>query len=235
MKSIDPATSVTAAEDAALAVPVWDLPIRLFHWALVALISFSWWSAENGRIDWHLWSGFAVLFLLLFRIGWGFIGSSTARFSAFVTGPRGVMNYLHRAHAWKQAGHTPLGGLSVIAMLTLLLAQAGFGLLLSDEDGTVTAPLNHLVDFETAELARDVHESLFNVLLGFMILHVAAIIFYRVVRGKRLTGAMIGGEARLAPGTAGIRHASNRRLLLCLIIAAALTAWIIAGIPPFRP
>ena len=231
MKSIDEPAS--AAEDAALAVPVWDLPIRIFHWALVALIAFSWWSAENHRIEWHLWSGYAVLFALLFRILWGFLGSSTARFSSFVTGPRGVMAYLHRAHAWKQAGHTPLGGLSVVALLTLLFGQLLFGLMLSDEDGTITAPLNRFVDFETAELAHDVHEALFNVLLGFIALHIGAILFYRLIRGKRLVGPMIRGHAALPSGTKGLVPASSGRLAAALGIAAAVTAWVIAGLPPF--
>jgi cytochrome b len=117
-------------------------------------------------------------------------------------------------------------------LLTLLLAQVGFGLILSDEDGVVTAPLNRLVDLETAELAHDVHEALFNVLLGFIILHVAAIIFYRLVRGKRLLSAMIHGEAELPAGTDRLVPASGRRLIACLVTAAAITAWIIAGSPP---
>ncbi|MFC7537328.1 cytochrome b/b6 domain-containing protein [Sphingomonas sp. GCM10030256] len=232
MKSIDPAERGETIQDAALAVPVWDLPIRMFHWSLVALIAFSWWSAENQRIEWHLWSGYAVLFALLFRIFWGFAGSSTARFSNFVTGPRGVVAYLHRARDWRRVGHTPLGALSVVALLTLLLAQVGFGLLLSDEDGLVSAPLNHLVGFETAELAHDVHQALFNGLLGFIILHVSVILFYHLLRNKPLTGAMINGSARHLPGAEPLVPASPKRLVACLVMAVLLTAWVIAGLPP---
>ena len=234
MKTTETTEKVEPAQAATLAVPVWDRPIRIFHWALVALIAFSWWSAENDHVQWHLWSGYAVLFALTFRILWGFLGSSTARFSSFVRGPRGVMDYLRRAGQWRTIGHTPVGGLSVVAMLVLLGTQVWFGLLLSDEDGTVSAPLNHLVDFETAELAHDVHEALFNVLLGFIILHVAAIVFYRVVRGKRLVGAMLRGSSELPSGTQGLVRASNRRLIACLVAAAAFTGWIIAGVPPIR-
>lgn len=220
-----------AAADAALAVPVWDLPVRIVHWALVVLIAFSWWSAENERIQWHVWSGLGVLFLLLFRILWGFLGSSTARFRSFLTGPRRLVAYLRDPAAWTGIGHTPLGALSVVALLGLIALQVAFGLPLSDEDGIVAGPLNRLVDFETAEIAHDIHEALFNVLLGFIILHLAAILFYRL-RGKRLVGAMLTGRSRDYPeGTAGFVKAPGSRLLLCLAAAFAVTAWIAAGLP----
>ena len=223
-----------AAADAALAIPVWDLPVRLVHWSLVLLIAFSWWSAENDAIQWHLWSGYAVLFLLLFRILWGFLGSSTARFASFVRGPGAVLRYLRDPASWQAVGHTPLGALSVVALLGLIGLQVWFGLPLSDEDGIYAGPLNRFVSFETAEWAREIHEALFNVLLGFIALHVAAIIYYRL-RGKRLLGAMIGGRAPLPPGTEGMVPAGNGRLMLSLLITGGLTAWIVLGLPPLRP
>lgn len=234
VKNTDAAEPVEPAQAATLAVPVWDAPIRLFHWALVALIAFSWWSAENHFTQWHLWSGYTVLFLLVFRILWGFFGSSTARFANFIRGPRGVFGYLREPTNWRAVGHTPLGALSVVALLGLIAAQLFFGLILIDEDGDWAGPLNRFVDFETGELAHEVHEALFNVLLGFIILHVAAILFYRVVRGKHLVGAMLRGTSQLPEGTEGMIRASSVRLLLCLIAAVAFTGWIIAGAPPFR-
>ena len=226
-------TGTEAAADAALAVPVWDLPVRLFHWALVGLIGFSWWSVENDCIEWHIWSGLAVLSLLIFRLLWGFVGSSTARFGSFVRGPRAVIDYLRRPREWQEIGHTPLGALSVIALLALLLVQVGLGLVLSDEDGTVTAPLNRLVSFDTAEWAGELHETLFNILLGFIALHVAAILFYRLVLGKKLAGAMVTGRTTAGDGAAPMKPAKWWIALLCLIAAIALTRWIIAGAPPF--
>ena len=74
-------------------VRVWDLPIRLFHWLITALFGFCWWSAENDHLDWHMWSGFGVLALVLFRVYWGFAGSATARFASFLKGPRAVFDY----------------------------------------------------------------------------------------------------------------------------------------------
>ena len=231
----EPDAAVGVAADATLAVPVWDLPVRLVHWSLVALIAFSWWSAENHHTDWHLWSGFGVLFLLSFRLVWGVIGSSTARFTGFVRGPAGVLDYLRRARTWDRVGHTPLGALSVVALLGLIGAQLWFGLITTDEDGIVAGPLNRLVDFETGELARAIHGQLFNVLLGFIVLHVAAIVFYRVVRGKDLVGAMVRGHGKAPAGAAPFVPASALRLGIALIVAAAFTAWIVAGAPPLKP
>ena len=227
-------TEVQAA-DSALAVPVWDLPVRLVHWGMVLLIAFSWWSAENDRIQWHIWSGYGVLFLLLFRILWGFLGSSTARFASFVRGPGTLLAYLRDPGSHRSIGHTPLGALSVVALLGLIALQVWFGLPLSDEDGIYSGPLNRFVSFETAEWAHEIHETLFNVLLAFIALHIAAILFYRL-RGKNLVRAMISGRSTAYPsGTEPMVGAGPARLLLCLAISAGVTAWLAAGLPPLRP
>ena len=223
--------SAAPAADAALAIKVWDLPVRLVHWSLVLLIAFSWWSAENEEIEWHIRSGMAMLFLLLFRIAWGFFGSSTARFTSFVAGPGKVMSYLREPSGWRGIGHSPLGALSVVALLGLIALQIAFGLPLSDEDGIVSGPLNSRVSFDTAEWAHDVHELLFNVLLALIALHVAAIVFYRW-RGKRLVSAMVTGKSdAYAAGTQPMVGAGPVRLLFCLAIAFALTSWIWMGVP----
>jgi cytochrome b len=233
MIEADGATSTNerAAADAILAVAVWDLPVRLVHWSLVLLIAFSWWSAENGEIEWHVRSGLAVLFLLLFRILWGLFGSSTARFRSFVAGPRRVAAYLRDPAGWRGIGHSPLGSLSVVALLALMTLQVSFGLPLSDEDGVVTGPLNRLVSFETAEWAHEVHEVLFNILLALIALHVAAIAFYRL-RGKRLVQAMVTGRSRNYPAaTEALIGARPGRLALCLAVAGGVTWWVGQGVP----
>lgn len=221
----------SAAADAAVAVPVWDLPVRLVHWGLVVLIAFSWWSAEYEEIEWHIRSGLTILFLLLFRILWGFLGSSTARFRSFVAGPGRIAAYLRDPSGWQGAGHRPLGALSVVALLGLIALQIWFGLPLSDEDGTVTGPLNRLVSFETAEWAREVHALLFDLLLGLISLHVAAIVFHRW-RGRRLLRAMVTGSSLDYPaGTQGMVAAGPARLGLCLVIAGGVTWWVANGVP----
>ena len=230
-KTSDPVAEEQAA-DAALAVPVWDVPVRLFHWCLVALLAFSWWSAENERIELHMWSGLAVLSLVIFRILWGIFGSSTARFASFVKGPRAVAAYLGAPSEFTSLGHTPVGALSVIALLALIGVQVSLGLIISDEDGVYSGPLADLVSFDTSETAREWHETLFNVLLALVALHVAAIAVYRLVWGKRLTSAMITGRTQAPAGTPPLKRAKWWIALLCLIAAIALTRWIIAGAPP---
>lgn len=218
---------------AAVVRPIWDLPIRLFHWLLVALIAFSWWSAENERIDLHIWSGIAVLTLLVFRILWGFFGSSTARFSSFVRGPASVKRYLRDPNDWRGIGHTPLGALSVVALLFVTSLQVALGLIISDEDGIHQGPLTNLVGFDTSEGARDLHDTLFNVLLALIALHVAAILYYRLVRKKRLVRPMITGRGAIDQDAEPMRPAKWWVAALCLLAAFAITRWIVAGAPPF--
>ena len=219
-------------ERAAAKVPVWDLPVRLFHWTLAALIPFSWWSAENDHLDWHIWSGCAILMLLIFRLLWGFVGSSTARFASFVRGPRGLFAYLRNSETRRGIGHSPLGALSVLALLAAVAVQVGLGLVSTDEDGFNQGPLANLVSLDASESARDLHETMFYVLLALIALHVAAILFYRLIHHKKLVGAMITGKAEAEAGAEPMRPGRWWVALLCLVAALAVTRWVIAGAPP---
>lgn len=214
--------------------PIWDLPTRLFHWLLVALIAFSWWAAEYGETDLHIWSGIAVLSLLIFRLLWGFFGSSTARFSNFIRGPKTVRAYLRDAASWKRAGHNPLGALSVIALLGLVAAQVGLGLIATDEDGFYEGPLAHFVSIDVSDAARELHEQLFNVLLAFIALHVAAIVYYRF-KGKHLFTPMITGKGELEPGVEPMRRGKWWVALLCLAAAIAVTRLMLGLAPAVDP
>ena len=209
--------------------PVWDLPTRLFHWLLAALIAFSWWAAKYDHVRWHIWSGCAILTLLIFRLLWGFAGSSTARWTSFVRGPRTIIDYLRGR--WTGIGHTPLGALSIVVLLLAVSVQAGLGLFAEDEDGIYMGPLAKLVSTDTSDQVRDIHELWFNVVLGLIVLHVAAIIFYRL-RGQKLTKPMITGKAELAPGTQPMRPGKWWAAVICLAVALGITRWIIAGAPP---
>ena len=206
--------------------PVWDLPVRLFHWSTVLLIALSWWSAEEGADRVHFWSGYTLLFLLLFRTLWGFAGSSTARFSTFVRGPWAVLDYL-RGGQFGQAGHTPLGGLSVVAMLLALLVQLTSGLIQIDDDDFVEGPLSSLVSYDTALAAHDVHEVSFNILLALIALHLLAIAYYQLVRRRSLIRPMVTGRATLPDGVPPMRAASTRRFIACAVAAFILTAAIL--------
>jgi cytochrome b len=214
--------------DAERGAPVWDLPVRLFHWSVVAFVALSWWTAKNGFDRVHFWSGYSLLFLLVFRILWGFAGSSTARFATFVKGPAAVAAYLRRGDSG-QAGHSPIGALSVVAMLLALIVQIATGLIQIDDEDFIEAPLSGLVGFDTAVLAHDVHEASFNVLLGLIALHLLAIAYYRLVRGRSLVRAMVTGRAELPEGVSPMAPAGKGRLAACVAAALVLTAAVIGA------
>jgi len=212
---------------------VWDAPTRLFHWLLVGLVGFSWWSAETRHMDWHQLSGLAVCGLLVFRVLWGLWGAGTSRFSQFVRGPRAVWSYM-RGRGAHTIGHNPLGGLSVVALLLVLGTQAVSGLLAVDIDGIESGPLSHLVDFEQGRLAAQVHAVSFRIVQGLVALHVLAILFYLVVRRRNLTGAMITGFEKVR--TASLQPVTRARWwsLVLVIAAAVLLAWWVAKGAPLR-
>jgi len=210
-------------------IRVWDLPTRLFHWTLVAAVAAMWWSAENHEMDLHLRLGTFVVGLLAFRLAWGVLGGSTARFASFVRGPRAAIDYL-RGRSGPAIGHNPLGGWSVIAMIALLCAQVGLGLFASDEDGFAVGPLSNHVSYETARDLAELHEILFNVLLALIALHVAAILFYALVRKDNLVGPMIHGRREAPEGAEELNPAGPVRFLVALAFAVLatllLTRWL---------
>ena len=215
--------------------PVWDLPIRLFHWLLAVLIGFSWWSVHNDHTDWHIWSGISILTLLVFRLLWGFFGSSTSRFANFVRGPRAVLAYLRDNRSWRVAGHTPLGALSIVALLVAVAVQVGLGLISTDPDGLHEGPLARLVSLDATDTARDIHEIWFYGVLALIVMHIGAIAYYRLVRGQKLTKAMVTGQIELETGVEPMQPARWWVALLCLAAAFAVARWVVAGAPPFSP
>lgn len=192
------------------------------------MIAFSWWSVHHHHTDWHIWSGCAILTLLIFRILWGFVGSSTARFSSFVRGPRAIADYWRGT--WVGIGHNPIGALSVLALLVAVAVQVGLGLIAEDEDGIYMGPLSPLVGTDTSDKARDIHELWFSVILVLIALHLLAITYYRL-RGRKLTMPMITGRARLELGTEAMRPGRWWVALVCLAVGIGITRWIIAGAP----
>jgi cytochrome b len=197
---------------------IWDLPTRLFHWLLAALVAFSWWSHED-HLDWHRVSGIGIAGLLVFRLWWGVAGSSTARFSSFLKGPRGVIAYL-KGGAAGAPGHNPLGGWSVAAMLLALIAQVGLGLFSVDEDGFESGPLAKYVSFDTGRAAAGAHEIVFTILLGLIVLHLLAIGWY-AARKQNLIGPMITGHGAIAEGAEAPMMAPVWRLLIGLLLGGA--------------
>jgi cytochrome b len=214
-------------------VRVWDAPTRLFHWLIVFFFALSWWSAENHKMEWHYWSGSIMVGLIIFRVIWGLIGGSTARFASFVRSPMSVVGYLRSKHPEGRApGHNPLGAYSVIAMLAMLILQVGTGLFAGDTDGLESGPLSPLVSFDQTQLAATIHGISFNVLLVLIGLHIVAIIYYTLVRKHGLVRAMItGADAGIDASKGSLVPAPLWRLALSLLIAAGLAWWISKGAP----
>lgn len=180
---------------------VWDVPVRLFHWTLVILIGVSWATVEIGgnAMTYHMWSGYAILTLILFRIVWGFLGSHHARFADFLYGPKRTIEYvkgLVRLAPPPYAGHNPLGGWSVILLLACVLTQAVTGLFANDDIMT-EGPLAKLVSSATSGLMTKIHKINFDVLLVLVGVHVAAALFYLIVKRENLIGAMFTGAKRI--------------------------------------
>ncbi len=179
-------------------IKIWDLPTRLFHWLLVLCIAFLVFSGKTGNLfDWHQTAGIIVLALVLYRLVWGFVGSSTARFSDFFYSPSKVIAYaktLFKRDSDRHVGHNPVGGLMVFAMLAVLLFQGVTGLFSTDEI-LVEGPLYELVDSDTADWLTGLHHSSSEILIPLVVLHILAIIFYRVYKKQNLVKPMITGDA----------------------------------------
>lgn len=201
------------------------MPVRMTHWAIAALVVFSWWSAETDHLPWHRLSGDVILGLLLFRLVWGVVGSETARFSAFVRGPSAIIRYV-RGAGFSGPGHNPLGALSVLALLAALGLQVSLGLFAVDEDGLEPGPLAKYLDFDTGRTIAKLHHLTFNLLLAFVAVHLVAIAIYEL-RRKRLILPMITGRATIAKSAPAPRVASIGLAVAVAAGAAAIT-WFVA-------
>ncbi|MET0660588.1 MAG: cytochrome b/b6 domain-containing protein [Steroidobacteraceae bacterium] len=210
---------------------VWDIPTRLFHWLTVVLLALSWWTAENHNLEFHRYSGYALLGLLCFRLYWGFFGSTTARFAHFLRGPSRTLRYVRklfaREHQPAAPGHNPLGAWSVLILLLLVGAQIGLGLFAVDVDGIESGPLSAVVSFDTGRRCAELHESVFNALLIFSALHVLAVLFYWIVPRRNLIASMIHGKARADEVIdEPLMFASFSRAVIGVLLAVAIV-WLV--------
>lgn len=214
-----------ATEAGLFRVRIWDLPTRLFHWslaaALVALVATGY--AGGAWMEWHARLGTLVLALLLFRLVWGFVGGRWSRFASFLPTPARVKAYLQgRAAAEQQAGHSPLGALSVLAMLLVLFVQVATGLV-SDDGGGFIGPLNDKVTGATALAATALHKQLGLWLLpALVLLHVAAIAFYRFVKRRALVRAMVDGDKLLPYRVPAARDDARARGIAVAVLGVCL-------------
>ncbi len=212
--------SPTATEGPApVRLRVWDLPLRLFHWGLVLLVAAAVVTAKIGG-DWMVWhgrAGIAIIGLLAFRLVWGFAGSTAARFRSFFPTPGRVRAYV--TGRWQGIGHNPLGALSVLVLLGLLLAQALTGLFTND-DIAYAGPFSERVDEALASALGGWHHRLSNVLLGFIGLHLVAILAHWAFKRDNLIRPMLTGWKQ-APTAFDLRRASAWALAAALALAGA--------------
>jgi cytochrome b len=178
-------------------VLVWDFPTRLFHWLLVALVTISFASGKiGGNAMWyHERCGEAILALLIFRLVWGFIGSTPSRFRTFLAGPSTVVRYaltLFRREPDHHLSHNPLGGWSVVAMLLVLFIQAGTGLFANDDIAT-QGPLYKWVSKAVSDRLTSIHRLNHDVIIALVAVHVAAVLFHLIYKKENLITPMITG------------------------------------------
>jgi cytochrome b len=220
-------------DPAAQPVRVWDLPTRVFHWLLALLVVASIASAKIGgnAMQWHVYSGLMIMVLLLFRFAWGFVGGRWSRFKSFIYAPRDVLAYLRGdpgPGGRFEVGHSPLGALSVFALLALLIAQVATGLVADDEIAT-TGPLNRFVAAATAQLATGWHKVIGQYLIFLLVAtHVGAVVYYLRVKRRNLVAPMWHGDKMLAPDTPASADSARQRALALLLVAAGavLAGWV---------
>jgi cytochrome b len=166
----------------------------------------------------------------VFRVYWGFFGSETARFANFVKGPGAIWSYVRGAATEAAPGHNPLGAVSVVLLLLLLIAQVTLGLFAVDVDGIESGPLSHLVSFDTGRACAEVHEVVFNVLLAFIAMHIAAVLYYLLLRRQNLIAAMVHGRRDVSAGTStSLARLSWLRLAIGLVLAGIVVWYISRG------
>lgn len=207
-------------------IKLWDAPLRIFHWSFAAAVLaaiFTGW-VGGGLMVWHERLGLLVLGLLVFRLLWGLVGSTYARWSRILCSALGVRAYLQGC--WREAGHNPLGSLSVLAMLGLVGFQVVSGLLATD-DIAVRGPLQVLVSADTSTWLTGLHRQAKWLLVALIGLHLSAIGWYTLARRKPLVGAMISG--RYTREHAGQQDAKGGSVLAALLVVA-LAAGVVWGV-----
>lgn len=214
-------------------VRVWDLPTRLFHWLLAATVMASVVTAKIGgnAMVWHIRLGLMVLALLVFRLAWGFVGGHWSRFVSFAYGPASLRAYLRGdggPGGRFEVGHSPLGALSVFALLALLLVQVATGLVADDEVATV-GPLNRFVEVATGLQATAWHERVGQYLIiALVVAHVVAVLYYLHAKRRNLIAPMWHGDKPLAPDTPASADGWPQRVLAAVLFAVglALAGWV---------
>lgn len=215
-------------------VRAWDGPTRLFKWALVLLVFTAWvtYQAGDAGLPWHIRNGYAILILLVFRLLWGVVGSSTSRFSAWVVWPWRALAYalaLLAGRGRRYLGHNPLGGWMIITLLVLAASQGVSGLFTVDNNGLAGGPFANLDFGDPTPLQRSLsrwHHLGFYVLAALAIVHVLVNLWYQLAKDDPVIAAMVVGTkpSHDFADAREMRPASHTwaRAGLCLAAAAAI-------------
>ena len=222
-------------------IRIWDLPIRLFHWLLVICIIGSIISVNIGgnAMQWHGYFGYSIFTLVLFRIVWGLVGSTHARFANFIPSKTTLLNHLS-GKSKAVLGHNPLGALSVLALILALLIQAITGLF-SDDEIAFQGPLAKYLSEAAVSIFSEIHEANSGLIYGLIALHLAAIFYYQKIKGENLIKPMLVGDKEIDPSEeakyspTGLGQASNdgglqRGLALFLLsVIAVVVGYLITS------
>lgn len=208
-------------------IQVWDLPTRIFHWGLVVMVFLAWFTADLfDSILWlHQWIGIGIIGLVSFRLAWGFVGSTYARFSQFVVNFDRVKAYFRGG--WHGIGHNPLGGWSVLLMLTLLTGIVLTGLFAHHHE--FQAPFALVVGEWVSDFLTGVHEFLFNVLFIVMVLHVLAMMVYKMILNNDLIQPMIDGYTVVDNETDQSATGGGWLALVFALSVSIFVMWLASG------
>jgi cytochrome b len=220
-------------------IAVWDAPVRLFHWALAALVVFSFITGKAGGawLEWHMRSGYTILALLIFRLAWSVLGSETARFSSFLRGPRATWAYARGLLGSRREpafGHNPLGGWAIAAMLAILLVQAFSGLFADDEIATQGPLAVKASNAWVAQMSR-IHSYNQWLVAAIVALHLAAIAYYQGFLKVDLVGPMVHGKAAVAAPRAAPRFAPAWLAGVIFAVACAAVYYLVVVYPRSPP
>jgi len=178
-------------------IRVWDGLVRVFHWSLAASFTIAYLS-EDDFLSLHVWAGYTIIGLILIRLIWGFIGSPYARWSDFVKKPADIVLYIKRAARFKaerHLGHNPAGGAMVVGLIASLLATTLSGLAVyggQELSGPLASMLSNIPE-SGAHALEEIHETLANLSLLLIGLHLAGVAFSSLQHKENLVRAMITG------------------------------------------
>ena len=210
-------------------VRVWDAPVRLFHWGVVALVFTSWLTQHEGWMRAHEIAGYTMFAALLFRFAWGMAGSDTARFRSFLASPVAALAHLRRLSRRepdREIGHNAAGGWMVLVLLALLALQVATGLCANDQIDTY-GPLSERVGQDWSDWLSQVHTANFVAIEVAVLLHVAAVFAYMLLKGQNLIRPMVTGRKRLPADTRAPRMRSPLLALALLAVSGGIVAAVV--------